>query len=682
VVAEKATDLRRFGGWRRELRAFVELFALTGVAIVQPAFDTLRRNANDVFVPPRMSQGGMILLILSILVGPPLVGWAVEVLVGLAIPPARRWVHAGLCGAVVALIGFEVWNHQSGVSGFLGYGLVVVIGAIGALLVFRFDVARTFLRFLAIAPVVFTVLFVLSQQVSPLVVATGVDAPAPTRIGKPSRVVMVVFDELPTRSLLDGNGHIDAQLFPNFAKLAAGSTWYRNTTSVAPYTQVAVPAILSGKFPTTPNAPSTASAYPENLFTLLDHDYSINAHENTEMLNPGGGPHTPSDLGTMLGESYDLWKQWVDDNPLTSMITDVSREREQPAMRRFTRSLGDTGDRHLDYVHVLMPHYPWHLLPDGRSYTEVATVNGLLGIWAGGPELAAVGRQRHILQLQATDRALGQVIDKLEKEGAYDDALGVVAADHRGGFTAHHPLRKATKANFSEVMWVPLLVKTPHQQRGVVDDREARSIDVLPTIADHLDVHIPWKIDGRSLLGAPHPNGPRRFLEIDAPDASTAPSTAKYKEWDGRDGFRKVLASRAAAPGPDPALRIYQGFTPFGPLVGRPAAPLVQPRTGTALNGYLSDAGKFANVDPSTPSPTWAYLDGRIAGRGKRTVAITINGTIATITQSLDDNIFGGSIYAAVLPPSLFRAGNNDVQMYEVKGTPAAPVLLPIKRLA
>jgi hypothetical protein len=682
VVAENATDLRRFGGWRRELRAFVELFALTGVAIVQPAFDTLRRNANDVFVPPRMSQLGMILLILSILLGPPLIAWVVEVLVGLAVPAARRWAHAVLCGAVVALIGYEVLNHQVGVSGLVGYGLVVAIGAIGALLILRFDVAGTFLRFLAIAPVVFTVLFVLSEPISPFVVATGVDAPAPTRIGKPNRVVMVVFDELPTRSLLDGNGQIDAELFPNFAKLTAGSTWYRNTTSVAPYTKVAVPAILTGDYPTRPNAPSTASVYPRNLFTLLDHDYTVNAHENTEMLNPGGGPHTASDLRTMLGESYDLWKTWVDDNPPSTMISDTARQREEPAMERFTRSLGDAEDHQLDYVHVLMPHYPWHLLPDGRSYTDVATANGLLGSWAGGPELAAVGRQRHILQLQATDRALGRIIDKLERQGVYDDSLVVVTADHGEGFTADNPIRKATEANYSEVMWVPLIVKAPHQQRGVVDDREARSIDVLPTIADHLDVKIPWEVDGRSLLGKAHPNGPRRFLEIDAADASSAPSQAKYKEWPGVAGFEKVLASRAATPGPDPALRVYQGFTPFGRLVGRAAAPLVKPRTGTALNGYLSDAGKFLNVDPNTANPTWAYLDGRIAGRGKRTIAITINGTVASITQSLDDDIFGGSIYAAVLPPSLFRPGNNDVQMYEVEGTPAAPELIPIKRLA
>jgi len=35
----------RFGPWRRELRSFLELFALTGIAVVQPVLDLLSKNA-------------------------------------------------------------------------------------------------------------------------------------------------------------------------------------------------------------------------------------------------------------------------------------------------------------------------------------------------------------------------------------------------------------------------------------------------------------------------------------------------------------------------------------------------------------------------------------------------------------------------------------------------------------
>ena len=79
---------------------------------------------------------------------------------------------------------------------------------------------------------------------TPVLLGSGGGEAADVRVGNPKRVVFVVFDELPTESLLDGSGRVDAELFPNFARLAATSTWYRNESTVAPYTQTAVPAIV------------------------------------------------------------------------------------------------------------------------------------------------------------------------------------------------------------------------------------------------------------------------------------------------------------------------------------------------------------------------------------------------------------------------------------------------------
>jgi hypothetical protein len=39
----------------------------------------------------------------------------------------------------------------------------------------------------------------------------------------------------------------------------------------------------------------------------------------------------------------------------------------------------------------------------------------------------------------------------------------------------------------------------PGQHRAVIDDRSARTIDILPTIANVLGIHVPWRLDGRSL---------------------------------------------------------------------------------------------------------------------------------------------------------------------------------------
>ena len=65
----------------------------------------------------------------------------------------------------------------------------------------------------------------------------------------PIPVVLIVFDEFSGITLMNERGEIDESRFPQFARLAKNSTWYRNATTVSPRTDIAVPAILSGQYP-------------------------------------------------------------------------------------------------------------------------------------------------------------------------------------------------------------------------------------------------------------------------------------------------------------------------------------------------------------------------------------------------------------------------------------------------
>ena len=67
--------------------------------------------------------------------------------------------------------------------------------------------------------------------------------------GDAAPVVLIVLDELPTASIIDDAGAIDAVRFPNLARLAGQSTWYRNHTTQSGFTDTAVPAIFTGQEP-------------------------------------------------------------------------------------------------------------------------------------------------------------------------------------------------------------------------------------------------------------------------------------------------------------------------------------------------------------------------------------------------------------------------------------------------
>ena len=78
---------------------------------------------------------------------------------------------------------------------------------------------------------------------------------------------------------------IDPALYPHFAALADGSTWFRNASAVAEYTSFALPAILTGNYPELGRLP-VAADFPENLFTLLGSRYRLHVQEPLTELCP------------------------------------------------------------------------------------------------------------------------------------------------------------------------------------------------------------------------------------------------------------------------------------------------------------------------------------------------------------------------------------------------------------
>ena len=76
---------------------------------------------------------------------------------------------------------------------------------------------------------------------------------------------------------------MDAELYPNFARLARDATWYRDTASVDQDTPYAVPAILDGRLPRQERLP-VAADHPRNIFSLLGDRYELHVREDATAL--------------------------------------------------------------------------------------------------------------------------------------------------------------------------------------------------------------------------------------------------------------------------------------------------------------------------------------------------------------------------------------------------------------
>jgi hypothetical protein len=639
---------------------------------------------------------------------PPILMLALELLAGLASASLAWALQLAYVAALVAvivlqLLPFEAWLPALGLALAAGAGFAVGYA--------RSRRTRSTLAVLAPVPLVLLAVFVLLSDVAPLV--TGAEAEA---AGVPTTpIVLVIFDEFPVQSLMAADGRIDAVRYPNFARLARDSTWYRNTASVDQDTPYAVPAILDGRLPRRDRLP-VAADHPRNLFTLLAGRYELHVREDATAMcaprvcaplpEPGAGGR----MGSLWRDAGLVWahgvlperlkrvvpaveRQWdrlediADPDAAVATTARVPRESKPhrfvrlhtnlargrvPRFDGFVRDIEGGSQPRLHLIHILLPHVPYQFLPTGSRYrrTPIEAIPGLdTRPGYGVPFLTAQSYQRHLLQVGATDRLLGHLLDRLERIGLYDRAAVAVVADHGISFRLGHDHRLVRAANVEDIAPVPFFMKAPGQRRGRISDKPLRTIDVLPTLADVAGFSIPWPVDGRSALRSTSDAQRHRVIVSKRFRHVYSVDTPGYAR-------RRAAALRRK-------LRLFgHSVELYGPrrdLVGRRVARLdVRPAGESA---HVVDADEYDEVAPASGFVP-AHVVGRIeAGRlgGGRVVAAALNGTIAatgrTFTLAGDDD----EQFSLLLPERDFRAGANRLQLLLLGGTPGASRLYRLR---
>ena len=573
---------------------------------------------------------------------------------------------------LIFVLAWVVVTRQIG-TGWLRPALAGIVAVLGACAIVRWNALRTYLRILAIAPVVFALLFVGNSRIAPLVLSDPPSASA-TVVAHPKRVVMIVLDELPLESLLDGHGALDRELFPNLAALGTDATWYRNATTVAPFTPLAVPAIVTGNYPKHADAIPTATSYPNSLFTLLGRSYQMNVQEiSAEQLCSASlcRERSNASFRSLLSEARKLWDGIVSTPKLGQFFDVDERNSAFPALDNFLTTLTPARTPRLDYIHVLLPHQPWNHTSTGQTYPDDdGALPGGDAAWKS-QGFAEQAHQRHLLQLAAVDTYIGRITAKLKSLGVYDDSLVVLTADHGAAFTLGGDLRApANVKNYPEILWVPLFIKTPGQHRGAINDTKARTIDILPTMADILGAKLPWKPDGSSLLGATRQNGPLRFADLVLQDAFIPPSDPNYRNYDGVAGFARVLHATPYARGGDPSLRLY-GIGDWAQLVGTSVEilRLDPPSDRTYL---ITNGSDYLNVNPTAADAPWTLVRGGLSAPGRRFLMIAVNNKIAGFVHT-SANYLGGDAFRTLVAPQLFQPGPNSIRIFAVTGTASRP---------
>jgi hypothetical protein len=675
---------------RAEVLLALELVGLAAFAFSRPVLDSFGRSP-ETFVAENATRSDIVLFALLVALLPTLVVVVVGVVGGWAARSQRDTVQVVL---VALLAGVGAWRMGQDQTGWPGSATkLILLGVIMALL-FGFvrwwssarEVTATFLRYASIAVVVFVVQFLTGSPTSELafgtapVVNVDVAEDVSAALGDdPPSVLLVVFDALPTMSLLDGTGSVDEEMFPSFGELADDATFYRNHSTVAAYTLHAVPAILTGQDPEAGTDGTITK--PDNLFTLLGGSYNLQVNEPITRMCPdelcpvaGGAGVSP-----LLGDAMDWWLGAVEEPEAREFDLEsaAGTDRYQSAAT-WTAGLrfGATRRPDLTFAHVVIPHEPWAFTDEGETYEAPGTPTGmgLVNIWsAGGTE---VGEQRHLLMAQSADRLLGEMLDELKASGAYDDTMVVVTSDHGQAFTPNEPGRALSEANAAQVAWSPLFVKLPQQTEGTTDDSNVENVDIVPTIADELGVEIPWEVNGYPVAEAEGQRGELKAVVEGRFDILEPESEDGFISLDPGDYLNEVLGYEpATGSGPDGVWKL----TEHGELFGEDAAGL---EAGSAAEGAAEGevsvewSEDFDDVDLDEPLRL-EVVAGTDLAEGE-TVAFALNGTVAALgnVQPLEQE--SGLLVQGMLPPRLFEDGENELTAYLVDGPVGDEVLHPL----
>lgn len=662
---------------------------LSAAAFAAPLLDIYGRNP-EVFVANRTSPVQIILFGLLIALVVPAAALVILLVADRIGGRAPDIAYKVIVGVLAIAIGLVISRQVLPASTILAIAIALGVMLVVVLMVRRFEGV---LAWFAISLPLAVIMFVATSASARLIWTELETADATVEISNPAPIVIIQLDEMPIASLMDRGGSVNADLFPGFARLSQEGTWYRNSLSSSIATTQSVPAILTGVLGEKGMSPSSVD-HPDNLFTLLANTYEMHVIEWVADMCPedicpdyaGRAPTRFSaliqDVGVVFGHlslpvvlrenlpSIDnAWKGFlgqtrvptgggveIDGLPVPPSGT---RARWVDWMQRIIDGIEAGGPPTLSYVHLQAPHVPWEINPTGthydrpEEYTEVEGIEGN-GRWALDSDPALMGFQRHLYQLGFLDTMLGRLFDKLDETDTWDETMIVVVADHGASFVPGEHRRWPYDDNRDDLYRVPLFVKYPHQTVGEVIDEPVFGIDIMPTIAEVLEVSDAWAFDGVSLL---HIQG------VDRPH-EPVPWCCNT---DGADTDLSVLleqVNRNHVWIPDQAS--WAGVAAVGPhgaLVGQSVDGLIV-NDSDELRWSLEHGASLAELDMDT-GMVQTLLTGRIELPPEVTsnnLLLIVNGRVGGVGFVARDNPGGGAI-RGMIDEALLVNGHNEIDI-------------------
>ena len=443
----------------------------------------------------------------------------------------------------------------------------------------------------------------------------------PTSVGRVP-VVLVVFDALDAEHI----SHLgyERPTTPHLDALAREGVSFRGAFSPAPYTLAGIASLVTGRLPDNHGMIAKTNRLRDEEVTLAEMLGAAGYRSLAVVGNPNGG----ESFGDLQGfdeivNTYEVSAERpANYTPVgTEDRVHISEPEEAAAaLVPFLDGLEDPDAPFFFYAHVLQPHSPYTAPEElrgrwldpsydgpflgGDNKTLIASTHGKVEV---SPADAEAVRALYDANLVWADQGLQLILDELKSRGLYEKCLILVTSDH-GEALFQHGLWGHNSTLFDEMLEVPLVVRFPGEAtdgtpRGQILEGPVSIVDVLPSLAEWLDMAAPGELDGQSL--APYVAGQADAAErirtrtLRVRDHSVPPAVGL------RTATTKVILRREPVPAGSAErselLEFYDLVEDPGEL--RDLAPEGDPRAAEGYQAIKAEIARIlANYRPSAMS--------------------------------------------------------------------------------
>lgn len=325
-------------------------------------------------------------------------------------------------------------------------------------------------------------------------------------------VIFILTDQWRASALgYAGNDIVQTPQLDKFAKEAVN---FKNAVSVLPVCTPFRSSLMTGRYPTSTGMfindlylPSEELCMAE-IFNEAGYNtayfgkWHLDGHGRKDFVAPERRQGWKFWKGSECDHNYPKEHYYENDDPTIKYWEGYSAYAIANEAKDYIEGHSNSKQPFCLFLSITTPHFPHQTAPD--EFMKMYPKEKLQlpdNVTEDMKEWAYKELQGYYAHCTATDKAIGEIIDKTKELGIYDNSIIVFTSDH-GEMMGAHGFRPYMKQEpYSESANIPFLISYPGMDasKGETADAAITTPDILPSLLSLCKISLPESIEGYDL---------------------------------------------------------------------------------------------------------------------------------------------------------------------------------------